>query len=347
VNRTAALAVLLFVALNAHASCDLHVRAVPAGAPSAIEWDHFVGAAAYQVTESRDEFLTSRTYIAHGEHFTIPHRVSDPTPFAYRVQSLADPSVQTDSGCFGAVTLTLPPDPAFRRMVRKAIVPVAGSVVGATGAKFRTALRLTSNGAGERGRIVFHPAGQASDGDPSIPYAFTGTRLTLAWDDIVAAIGTTGIGTIDIVPADDSDSPPPLILARHYTDAPSGTFGSFEPPVYPFDYLTAPALHLTIPESRFRVSLGVRTLTATNMQALIYGLDGRVRALKNISFPADYFALIPATQFLGDVVPGETVTIAFDGSVVPFYTITENATNDPAVVLPGMRDARESTHYVE
>jgi hypothetical protein len=44
VKRTAALAVLLFVAIQ---------RTVPAGAPGAIEWDHFVGAAAYQVTASR------------------------------------------------------------------------------------------------------------------------------------------------------------------------------------------------------------------------------------------------------------------------------------------------------
>jgi len=328
------IAVLLFSTVLSASPCDLNVRGVPAEAPLSIEWDRYVGALTYRITESRDDFNTTRAYLSDKTTFKIPHRVSEATKYSYRVDALFDPAVQIDGACIGMTELTLQPDPQFRRMTRKSIVPVVGSVVGATGAKFRTSLRMTSNAAGQRGKIVFHPAGQARDVDPSIRYAFNGLRQTLSWDDIVESIGSTGIGSLDIVPDDDGEPTPPLVLARHYTDATMGTFGAFEPAVVPFDFLTPPGFTVTVPDARFRVNLGFRTLTATTVQALVYNATGSLRALKTTQFPADYFALIPAAQLVGETVAGETFTLSFDGSVVPFYTITENGTNDPAVVIP-------------
>jgi hypothetical protein len=286
------------------------------------------------VTESRDDFTTTRTYLASKESFTIPHKVSEETRYWYRVDALFDPTVQIDGACTGFTDFVLKPDPEFRRMTRRVIVPIAGSTTGANSARFRTSLRLTSTTASQHGRIVFHPAGQARVTDPSIGYEFTGLRQTLAWDDIVAAMGTTGIGSLDIIPDEDAAPAPPIVLTRQFTDSGSGTYGEFQSAVAPFDFLSPSGFTVVVPDTHFRVNLGFRTLTATTVQALIYTLGGQLRALKTATYPADYFTLIPASQLLGDVAAGETFTLSFDGSVIPFYTLTDNGTNDPAVVIP-------------
>ena len=315
-------------------ACDLNVRAHTTDLPSSIEWDRYIGAFSYLVTESSDGFITSRVYEVPSTTFTIPHRVSELTKFSYRVEAHFESDQVIDGACRGSIELALKPDPQFRKMTRKVIVPIVGSVVGATGAKFRTSLRITSTAGQQHGRIVFHPAGQASDSDPSIPYSFERIKQSFAWDDIVQAIGTTGIGSLDIVPDDDAEPSAPTVLARHYTDAPTGTFGSFEPAVQPFDFLSASTFTVTPPDANFRLNLGFRTLTTTTVSALIFDSTGHVKDLKMMSFPADYFALIPSTQLVGELAPGETFSLSFAGSVIPFYTLTENGTNDPAVVIP-------------
>jgi hypothetical protein len=322
------------------APCDLNVRAVPADAPAAIEWDRYIGAQSYLVTESPDDFVTTRSYDIPATTFTIPHRVSELTKFSYRVEAKFEPDQVIDGACRGAIELALKPDPQFRRMTRKVIVPIVGSVIGATGAKFRTSLRITSNAGQQRGRIVFHPAGQGSDSDPSIRYVFDRIKQTLAWDDIVEAIGTTGLGSLDIIPDDDSEPLAPTVLARHYTDASTGTFGSFEPAVMPFDFLTPSSFTVDAPDPRFRLNLGFRTLTAAIVQVLAFDNTGHVKSLKTFPFPGDYFTLVPASQLVGELGPGETFTLSFSGSVIPFYTLTENGTNDPAVVIPRPTSSR-------
>jgi hypothetical protein len=342
------LALLLLASAANAAPCNLSARVVSATPPASIGWDKYIGASSYHVTESRDDFLTTRTYLAMNAAFAIPHRVSEPTKFQYRIEALFDPTTQIDGGCRGSVELTLTPDAEFRRITRKAIVPIVGSVVGATGARFRTSLRLTSNAGNQRGRIVFHPAGPASDSDPSIRYAFEGLRKTLSWDDIVNAIGASGIGTLDIIPDDDAEPAPPTIVARHYTEGPNGgTFGSFEPAVVPFDFLAPPQMTITIPDPRFRINVGFRTITSSSVQALIFDASGQVRALKSLNLGKETLTFAAASQLFGELAVGETVSMSFDGSVVPFYTITENATNDPAVIVPSRRETLASARYVE
>ncbi len=325
--RLALLAILFAPGIFA---CDLNVRV----AGNRLEWDRYIGASSYKVTESRDEFNSETNYAVYTTSFTIPHRVSEATHYWYQVDAQFDPQYQIDGACHGAIEMTLPPDPQFRRMTRKAIVPIAGSAAGANGAHFRTSLQLLSNAGGQRGRIVFHPSGLASDSDPSIRYAFSGLRQQLEWDDVVAAIGAGGIGSLDIVPDDDSEPAVPMVIARHYTDAAPGTFGSFESAVAPFDFLRAPAMTVTIPDAHFRLNIGFRTLTATTVQALIYDAKGQLRGLKSLILPGDYFTLVPASQFASGLSTGDTITFQCDGSAIPFYTITENVTNDPAVFIP-------------
>ncbi len=318
-------AALLLLAPSIFA-CDLHVRQTS----NRLEWDRYIGAIGYKVTESLDEFRHETNYPVNTTSFTIPHRVSESTHFWYQVDAVFDPNVQIDGACHGAIEFTLQPDPQFRRMTRKAIVPIAGSTAGANGAHFRTSLQMTATAGNQHGRIVFHPAGIASDNDPSIRYSLGGVLQTLQWDDIVTAVGSSGIGSLDIVPDDDAEPTTPSVLARHYADASSGTFGSFESAVLPIDFLVPPRMTVTVPNARFRLNVGFRTLTATEVQALLYDTSGKLRGLKTLSLPADEFTLMPAS----DVIPGETIVFLCAGSAIPFYTMTENATNDPAVFVP-------------
>jgi hypothetical protein len=339
--RPIALLILLLLAPALLAApCDLNVRAVPADGPTSLEWDRYIGALSYLVTESPDDFVTTKSYDVPATTFKIPHRVSELTKFSYRVEARFEPDQVLDGACRGAIELALKPDAEFRRMTRKVIVPIVGSVVGATGAKFRTSLRITSNVGQQRGRIVFHPAGQGSDSDPSIRYAFDHIKQTLAWDDIVEAIGTTGLGSLDITPDDDSEPLAPTVLARHYTDASTGTFGSFEPAVLPFDFVTPSSFTIDAPDPRFRLNVGFRTLSAVTVQVLAFDATGHVKSLQTFPFPGDYFTLVPASQLAGPLAPGETFTLSFSGSVIPFYTLTENGTNDPAVVIPRPTSSR-------
>ena len=332
--RPIALLTLFLAPALLAAPCDLNVRAVPADAPVSLEWDRYIGAQSYLVTESPDDFVTTKSYDVPATAFKIPHRVSEATKFSYRVEARFEPDQVLDGACSGAIEVTLKPDPEFRRITRKVIVPIVGSVIGATGAKFRTSLRITSNAGQQRGRIVFHPAGQGSDADPSIRYVFDHARQTFAWDDIVEAIGATGLGSLDIIPDDDGEPLAPTVLARHYTDASTGTFGSFEPAVLPFDFITPSSFTVDAPDPRFRLNLGFRTLTAALVQVLAFDNTGHVKSLKTFPLPADYFTLVPASQLVGELAAGETFTLSFSGSVIPFYTLTENGTNDPAVVIP-------------
>ncbi|HJW93875.1 MAG TPA: hypothetical protein VJ901_09670 [Thermoanaerobaculia bacterium] len=333
------IALLILFLAPAVLACDLNVRAHTTELPSSIEWDRYIGAFSYLVTESSDGFVTTRTYEVPTNSFTIPHRVSEVTKFSYRVEAHFETDQVIDGSCRGAIELALRPDPQFRKMTRKVIVPIVGSVVGATGAKFRTSLRITSTTGQQHGRIVFHPAGQASDSDPSIPYSFDRIKQSFAWDDIVQAIGATGIGSLDIVPDEDADPAAPTVLARHYTDAPNGTFGSFEPAVQPFDFITPAGFAVNPPDQGFRLNVGFRTLTTTTVSALVFDSTGHVKDLKTLSLPGDYFTLIPSTQLVGELAPGETFSLSFSGSVIPFYTLTENGTNDPAVVIPRTTNA--------
>src|ERR1700756_1039341 len=88
--------------------------------------------------------------------------------------------------------------------IRKGIIPIVGSTAGANGAHFKTLLRIYA-APDAHGKIVFHPLGAiASDSDPAMPYSFAPNAHVvtdyLEWPDVVAAMGQSGLGTLDIIP---------------------------------------------------------------------------------------------------------------------------------------------------
>jgi len=97
-----------------------------------------------------------------------------------------------------------------------------------------------------------------------------------------------------------------------------------------------------------RVNAGLRTLTDTKANALIYGVGGRLRDFRNLAWPADYTAFGSIAQLLGvDLQPGESVSIFFDGAVIPFYTRTENRTNDPEFFIPRPASSNDVGSFIE
>lgn len=332
-----ALAVLFAPA--AYAVCPLNVRFTDN--PPTVVWDNISGATSYEIQESFDN-ITSRNYNTDSSPFVIRRRSSANVKITYIVTAILPPNIlslgEASEACRETAEVTLKADPVFRALTRKAVIPIAGSGPGANGGRFKTSLTLSATGAAERGRVIFHPAGAtARADDPSIRYVFDeGVGQVMKFDDVVAAMGQSGVGSLDIVPDEGASDVLPAIDARLYNDTAAGTFGTVAPALLPFDFLQPPTLTVSVPptDSQFRVNVGLRTLTDTHAMVLVYGTSGRLRTFGSLAWPADYTILGPIAQIIGmPVDPGESVSIFFEGAVIPFYTRTENRTNDPELFV--------------
>lgn len=305
-----------------------------------MQWKPVPGAIRYQVQESFNDFASSRNFFTTKLAHKVDHRVSARTRVEVRVtaevnsivtalDTVVTPSIPS---CTAAISFDLEPDAAFRTLTKRVIFPLVGSTPGAQGGRFKTSLRVVASAPAQSGRIVFHPAGQAaSDGDPAIVYSFQSTGDTREFDDVVAEMGQSGIGSLDIVPDGENV---PHVTARLFNDTPGGTFGTDAFPIYPFNYLRADAFSVAVPDSRFRLNVGFRTLTDVALTVLIYGADKRLRDFREYRFPAGWMQMTGASALAGtDMGPGESMTLTFGGAVIPFYTLTENRTNDPTLVV--------------
>lgn len=330
--------------------CDLDLRYEN----GALQWNSIPGVEQYRILESLDEFSTARGNSTRGTTWPVTRRASKPTRISYQVTAefavgTRATAVESIDTCTARIIVALPADEPFRAMTRMAVLPIVGSTPGALGGKFKTSLTL--RGVSLKGKLVFHPAGrEASPNDPSIPYVLGNDARPVVFEDVLAAMGQTGLGSIDIVPDADADGRVPRIEARLYNDTASGTFGTFANAVLPYSYLRPGPVQVQIPEgNRFRVNLGIRTLTATSVTALIYGADGRLRDFVDVSFPANYTIMSSASEFVRrTLVPGDSVTLSFSGSAIPFYTITDNSTNDPTlVVAPPRAQSSNVDEYVD
>ncbi|HVG25824.1 MAG TPA: hypothetical protein VND45_16830, partial [Thermoanaerobaculia bacterium] len=121
---------------------------------------------------------------------------------------------------------------------------------------------------------------------------------------------------------------------RLYNDTELGTFGTNVAPVFPYDYLRPSGMQVRVPDARFRLNVGITTLAATTVEAIVRRADGRLDGLRTLRFPAGWMELKAASDFIGIVLqPGDQVLFSYNGSAVPFYSITENRTNDATVVV--------------
>jgi len=314
--------------------CDLELRYES----GQVRWKSVSGANRYTILKTFGDLKAPEYSSTRNTFIDVDERASSAVTVRYIVTAEVEAGVRLmatwNDACTGSIDVTLPVDEAFRKFTRRAILPVVGSTPGAFGGQFRTSLELRGL-ASEKGRIVFHPAGKiASDSDPSMPYSFVDVRV-LAWDDVVAAMGQSGLGSLEIIPDADSLDRIPQTQVRLYNDTSLGTFGTFATPVVPYDYLRPPSFQLRIPDDRFRVNMGIRTLEATRVSIVFQRANGQLDGQRELNFPAGWMEMKSIADFVGKTLePGHLLIVSVTGAAVPFYTITENRTNDPTLVVP-------------
>jgi len=223
---------------------------------------------------------------------------------------------------------------AARGQVAKLVIPVVGSVAGSFGSFFRTSLQVHNAGAAPiSGSMIFHPqAAAASPSDRSLPYSIQPGQ-TIAYSDIVALIGTSGIGSLDVTSTDFRSL---LLLARIYNDAGAkGTTGMGLDAMAPADalqpgdtgVLLAPA-HTDV----FRYNIGVRTLDGgASLQFTVIDSNGATKATASKTFDPNFFQQYGAADLLGTAISAnDAILITVNsGAVIVYGSTTDNRTQDP------------------
>jgi hypothetical protein len=308
-----------------------------------LSWQPVSGSTNYEVQVSSDGFQHVTTLLNLGpgtSGVTVNELTTAIRTYSYRVIA-SSPSNASDVPCTGTANLTLfGVASALARVVNRIVIPVVGSTRGQNNAQFKTSLRLGPAQFTSAGKIVFHPAGRAgSDDDPSIPYRVERGQ-TLQFDDVVAAIGQSGIGSLDVLQTFPFVNPETNVLpveARLFNEAAEGTYGAFEASVLPADAFRPIDWNVYIPSSRFRVNIGIRTLTDAHVTYFHIAADGGVTE-KVVDYPANYVFLDAAEHFFGKPMNlGDTILVKISGDnviAIPFHTLTDNSTNDPAIFNP-------------
>jgi hypothetical protein len=305
-----------------------------------LSWQPVPGTTNYEVQVSSDGFLHSTTLLnlpSGATGVTVKELTSVNRIYSYRITA----SNSSDVLCSGTFNLSFAGGQGIGQRINRIVLPVVGSTRGQNNAQFKTSLRLGPAITSSSGKIVFHPAGRAgSDDDPSIPYRVERGQ-TLQFDDIVASLGQSGIGSLDIIqnfPYVNAETSLLPVEARLFNEGAGGTYGAFEAPVLPADAYRPIDWNVFVPSSRFRVNIGIRTLTQAHVTFFLIAASGGITE-KIVDFPADYVFLQAADQFFGQqsVNPGDTIVINIAGDdviAIPFHTFTDNSTNDPAVFNP-------------
>lgn len=215
------------------------------------------------------------------------------------------------------------------------ILPVAISAPGPAGSYFKTSLQLRNpQGVGRlSGKFVFHPAfAPASPADPSLPYSL-GAWETQTIDDLVAAMGQTGIGSVDVV-ATDTDLGP-TIQATIYTETSGGgTVSCAEPTVRPAEtgFFGATLIGPGDP-SRVRMNIGVRALDqGATIRVVVFDSTGTALWSETKTYPPNYFEQVPASAFMGGAPLGPNTSFVFNGGNAIVYGVTADNQSQNAVI---------------
>lgn len=240
------------------------------------------------------------------------------------------------------------PDPSLSRDATRIVVPVAGSLRGANNSVFRTRVVLQNVwDVRIEGTFVFRrtQAGAQSQ----LRYSLT-PKSSTEYQDIVAAIGAEGLGSLDIVPDRTSFGYlAPLVTAQLDSLTAGGSFGtqiatvSIDDPE--FGAVWSSFQHPTFligDTTGTRYNLGVRTLgDEVTITAILRGADGTQKNVMERSYPADYHQQTPLTTFLGtSVSPGDSVEFfairksTLLGGAIVYLASTDNSTNDVRLDIP-------------
>lgn len=224
----------------------------------------------------------------------------------------------------------------------------AGSIHGASGSNFKTSVQLFNPGGAEiRGRLVFHPIGVAgSSNDPSVSYDLAPNGIA-HYDDLVASIGTSGLGSVDVL---TQSSPPPLVVTRIFNDAgAAGTAGFSEPFIHPGDPVILRSFPFDIVNflgptdvQEYRVNFGVRSFRqGLKIQVTVIASDGSYSNYVTHQYGAEEYQQLSAKDFTGiDVPAGAAIQVqVLDGTGVVYMVTVDNVTNDTAIQIGDRRQS--------
>jgi hypothetical protein len=225
------------------------------------------------------------------------------------------------------------------------VLPAAGAAPGAT-AFFRTSLQmLNPTSTRIKGSVVFHKQLQsAGPGDPSLAFVL-GPGQSVSYPDIVASMGTSGIGSLDIVTEGGNA---PIVTARVFSDGgPSGTSGFSEEALAPNDALdfVSHGILLIPPDlTNFRMNVGIRTLDAgATLSVTTYDSIGNLVATRpSVTYAPNVFDQAPVATFTGasPVPPGGYILITvttFPGRAFLYSSVIDNKTSDSTYRLADIK----------
>jgi hypothetical protein len=225
-------------------------------------------------------------------------------------------------------------------------IPAVGSTPGNFGSFFKTSIQLLNPGVStSTGRLVFHPAGTSGKPtDPSLSWTL-GPGQIVSYDDVVATLGQSGLGSIDLYLG--QGQPLPIVITRIFNDAGTGgTSGFTEPFFRPSDVPDHGMGFLIGPSdtSHFRYNIGVRTLdNPVSLTATVRDSAGNIRHSVTNSYAQNVFVQTSATDFLGfSLGNDESIEIVFTGGGLIAYGATvDNVSNDAsAQFLPYVTDTQ-------
>jgi hypothetical protein len=225
------------------------------------------------------------------------------------------------------------------------IIPVVISTGGLFGSFFKTGVQVLNPGPGISsisGRFVFHPAGvSGTSADPSLLFTVTAGQ-TISYSDILASMGQSGVGSMDLVlPA---GSQVPVVVVRVYNDGgAAGTTGFTEDLIDPTGssflgetlfggvtgYILGPS-----DTAHFRYNIGVRTFfSGASLTATVRNSSGTVISSTLVTYPPNYLQQVDAATFLGAPLgPDQSIEISVSvGSAIIYGATADNTTNDPSI----------------
>ena len=225
------------------------------------------------------------------------------------------------------------------------VIPIVGSAPGAFGSYFKTEMQFFNpqTSGSLTVKLVFHPAGAAGSTADTTRLVLLEPGEVFSTADVVAAMGQTGIGSLDVsVPAGQSV---PIILTRVYNDAGAAGTSSLTEPAIPVTSEVAINTNLLArgvtgflvtprDPGRTRFNIGVRTLhSGATIQVTLRNSAGVIVRTVTHTYTANYFAQTDAASFVGGPIAGdETIQITISsGSAIVYGSTTDNTTNDPAI----------------
>jgi hypothetical protein len=309
------------------------VASVASGTQYLIAWSLADAATEYLLEESTDEnFANATTTTVTAPPSTFTHSGASDTRYYYRVRARNHATgCNFTSAASASVSVLVEASLA----PLKRVLPVVGSTHGNFGSFFKTSVQLFNPTDGTvSGNIVYHPADGAADA--TLAYSLAAGK-SIAWDDLLPAMGRSGLGTADIV--GDLGSAMVVSSVRVFNDAGAdGTTGLNEDAFRVEEALRNGQTGVLIAPAdftRFRLNIGIRTLEqGAVMTIVVRDREGIVLKTLDREFTATHFEQPSSAGFLLGLAltGGESISIHLtSGSAFIYGATTDNKTNDPSI----------------